>query len=208
MALSEESKTSIAFKKLITKDHRFTTNAFYEETDGGGFNLHADDVWTDSIPSTPPSDSTSSIVVYSGATGAIALNQDITVPNARGWFAGPTGPDATDESNRWRGWIPPKYGQSYTVKLYEDDGSGTAPGSQIFTTDAADWFYDYDTGYLAIQDTHSFQTPLWIEAYRYIGNVVTSAKHRTFVKMIYIENPISSDVFPIGKVADPGTYPQ
>ena len=166
--LLEETKNSIAFKKLITKDHRDADKAWYEETDGGGFNIHSDDVWIDPIPETPPASSSPVIKAYidGATTTALKLTQDVAVQNERGWYA-------EDGGVRLRGFIPPKYGQGYTVKLYEDDGTGTAKGSQIYTTDAMDWFFDYDTGYLAIQDTHSYTTPFWIEAYYYQGDTVT-----------------------------------
>jgi hypothetical protein len=153
MALNETTKNSIAFKKSIAKDHRNTDNEWYEETDGGGFNLHSDDVWAQAVPSTPPGSTTTAVKVYTdSADGAIQLTEDVTVPNERGWYA--------DDSGRLRGFVPPKYGQLYTVKLYEDNGSGTSKGNEIFTTDVSDWFFDYETGYLSIQDNHSFQTPL------------------------------------------------
>lgn len=172
MALTEASKTSIAFKKLVSVDHREDGNAFYEETAGGGVNVHADDVLLDTIPGTPPASTTSVVKVYTDAgDGALKLVEDTSVAGQRGWAAA-DGASPTDD--RLRKWIPPKFGQGYTVKLYQDDGTGTAKGSQIFTTDAMDWFFDYETGFLSVQDSHSKTTPFWIEAYRYVGNAVSS----------------------------------
>jgi len=175
VALSEENKTSIAFKKSIAKDHRDSFNAWYEETDGGGFNVHADDVWSDVVPGTPPGATTSVVKVYTDAgDGALKLVEDTSVDNKRGWKAEDTG-------NRLRGWIPPKFGQFYTVRLYEDNGSGTAKGDQIFTTDDMDWFFDYQTGFLAIQESHSYTTPFWVEGYFYVGNTVASGVTGTII---------------------------
>ena len=56
MALTEQTKTSIAFKKMVNRDHRNTSNQWYEETPGGGFNVHADLVWADAVPYPPPID--------------------------------------------------------------------------------------------------------------------------------------------------------
>ena len=85
MALSEQSKTSIAFKKLVGRDHRYTLNEWYEETVGGGFNVHASEVWTDTIPGTPPVATTAVVKCYvDGIDGALKLTQDTSVPNSRG----------------------------------------------------------------------------------------------------------------------------
>jgi len=165
MSLSENTKTSIAFKKAINMDHRNTSNEWYEETPGGGFNSNINNLWFETIQSTPPTLSDRIIKCYvDGIDGALKLTQDTSVSDSRGWKAEVGG-------NRIRGWIPPKYGQGYTVKLYQDNGAGTAKGAQIYTTDAMDWFFDYETGYLSIQDTHAYTTPFWIEAYTYTGDV-------------------------------------
>jgi len=176
MALSESAKTSLAFKKLINMDYSYSGRAWYEENAGGGLNLHAAYIWADTIATAAPASSTSTMRAYndSAGVGALKLTQDAGVPNERGWYA-----FTATNSARLTGWIPPKYAQGYTVELYEDDGTGTAKGNQIFTTDAMDWFFDYETGYLAIQDTHSFITPFWIQGYYYIGKVLSSSGIQT-----------------------------
>ena len=167
MSLSEASKTSFAFKKLLGRDYRNVENAFYEETAGGGFNVHADDVWYDAIPDTPPTTSTSTIKCYTQAgDGLIQLTEDPTVPGGRAWYA--------DDGGRLKGFVPPKFGQRYTVRLFEDNGSG-APGNEIFTTDSIEWLFDDVTGYLAIQEGHSYQTPFWIHAYHSTGQTTKDA---------------------------------
>jgi len=159
MALSDTTKTDIAFKKLIAQDYTTTSKAFYEEPSGGGFNLTGDDIWYDDIPSTPPSSDNSIVKVYSGAT-RLTLVQDTSVASNKGWIASGEG--------RLGSWIPPKYGQSYTIKVYDNSGN------QIFTADAMDWYFDYEAGYLAIQDSHAYSTPFKIEGYRYIGRTITN----------------------------------
>ena len=162
MGLSEKTKTSLAFKKLLMRDHRNVANEWYEETEGGGFNIHMDDVWSENIPETPPSESTEIIEVHGDGT-PFMLTEDEAVDGQKGWKA------VDENGERMRDWIPPKFGQDYTVQLFADDGSGTGPGDQIFTTDPINWYFDYDTGYLSIQDSHNRSTPFWIKGYRYIG---------------------------------------
>jgi hypothetical protein len=163
MALNDQTQTSIAFKKLISRDYRDTSLQWYEETPGGGFNVHSSDIWADEIPQAPPVATTPVVKCYiPGSAGSLKLTLDPAVSNNRGW-------EAKELGQRLRGWIPPKYGQFYTVRLYEDDGTGTARGNQIFTTDAMDWFFDCETGYLAVQDEHSYKVPFWIEGYLYVG---------------------------------------
>jgi hypothetical protein len=162
VALNDTTKTNIAFKKLIARDHRDSILQWYEETPGGGFNVLASNVWSDELPYPPPAGSTTVVRAYvTGGEGPLRLTEDVAVPGKRGW-------EAKSGGVRLRGWVPPKYGQSYTVRLYQDDGSGNR-GSQIFTTDQMDWFFDCETGYLSIQGSHSYTTPFWVEGYLYIG---------------------------------------
>lgn len=166
MSLSEFTKLSIAFKKLIARDYSTTDKAWYEEEPGGGFNVHAEEVWAEEVPVTPPAATTSVIKVYTDvADGAIELTEDTTVSGSRGWFA--------EDGSRIGDIVSAKYGQSYTPRIFQDNGSGTGKGSQILTTNAADWFFDEVSGYLAFQDsTSGFLKPIWLEAYRYIGEKV------------------------------------
>ena len=173
MALTDSSKADIAFKKLVGVDVQELGDPYYQEKPGGGFNVHATEVFASAIPADAPPSTTTVVKVYvDGADGALKLTQDMSVPGSRGWAAeAPVG-------TRLRNWIPPKYDPtlpySYTVKLYNDNGSGTAKGAQIDATDAMDWFFDYETGFLTIQDAHTKTTPFWIEGYRYIGLTVAA----------------------------------
>lgn len=178
MSLSEYTKLSFVFKKLYARDYSTTDKAWYEEVPGGGFNVHADEVWAEEVPVTPPAATTSVIKVYTDtADGAIKLTEDITVSGSRGWYA--------EDGGRIGNFVPAKYGQGYTPRIYQDNGSGTGKGAQILTTDAADWIFDEVSGYLAFQGaTTSLVKPIWLESYRYIGEAVsdqlgTGASDRT-----------------------------
>lgn len=170
MSLSEYTKLSVAFKKLIARDHSTYIKEWYEEEPGGGITSHANEIWTDTIPATAPGSTTSVIKVYvdTGGDGAIKMTEDVSVSGQRGWFAeDPVG-------TRIGTFVPAKFGQSYTTRVFEDNGSGTGKGNQIFTTDDSSWFFDEPSGYLAFQDaTTSFQKPFWIETWRYIGEFVS-----------------------------------
>ena len=109
MTLTDSRKTDIAFKKLINKDFTDTSKAWYEENDGGGFNVNLSTVWADSIPSTPPTSSNSVVEVWDD----LVLTEDVSVAGERSW-------KAISGGAQLRYWIPPKYGQGYTVKIYED----------------------------------------------------------------------------------------
>jgi len=167
VSLSEYTKLSIAFKKLIARDYSTIDKAWYEEEPGGGFNVHALEVWAEAVPGTPPAATTAIVKVYTDAAdGAIKLTEDVTVSGSRGWFA--------EDGTRIGDFISAKYGQSYTPRIYQDNGSGTAKGAQILTTNESDWFFDEVSGYLAFQDsTSGFLKPIWIEAYRYVGEKVS-----------------------------------
>jgi hypothetical protein len=47
-------------------------------------------------------------------------------------------------------------------------------GNQIFPTDAIDWFFDYVTGILFVQDPGGYSTPYKITVYQYTGKTLTS----------------------------------
>jgi hypothetical protein len=73
--------------------------------------------------------------------------------------------------------IPVKFGPGYTIRLYQDDGSGNK-GSEITTTEGA-WIFSYKPGLLILGEGHTaaaegWQEPLHLVGYRYIGNTVAS----------------------------------
>lgn len=162
MAQTTESKVDIAFKKLVDVDPRYWQNAYYEDPAGGGFIISTGDIWFDTVPETPPVATTDVIKVWtSGGDGRLTLTEDTTIPNEQGWYA--------YSGDYLRNFVPPKYGIGYVVKLYD------ANDNQIYTTDDMDWFFDYKSGRLIIQDTHTYTTPFKIDAYQYIGSTVINA---------------------------------
>lgn len=68
------------------------------------------------------------------------------------------------------------FGSDFMPRIYWDNGSGTAPGSEIVTVGLPnDWIWDEGTGLLlcGADDTEQFiptgGLPIWIQHYRYIG---------------------------------------
>lgn len=171
MAFSDTTKTEIAFKKLVGRDHTSNLKQYYEEEAGGGFNIHATEVWSGDIPATAPLSDTANLRYYEDFT----LTEDLTVDNQQGW-------EAIESAVRVRGWVPPKFGSGYTIRLFSDDSYGNK-GEEIASSDSIDWFFDYESGYVAIQDQLTagrpgvdtpdpILTPLHIEGYVYIGETV------------------------------------
>lgn len=168
--LSESAKTSIAFKKLIGRNYAASDNAYYQEQAGGGFNVHSKEVWTQDVSTAAlTGEDTVHEVWYdyntAEASGALKLTENASIANKKAWNAINTASSTVNLTD----WIPPKYGSFYEVKLYSDNGTGTAKSTQIFTTDNMKWFFDYEQGVLTLENTPTCTTPFWIEAYRYSG---------------------------------------
>jgi len=150
-------KLDLVFKKIVNREYTTTAKEWYEEFPGIPFKLKGSDVWTGDIPSTPPASGTSTIEIHNTLT----LQEDITVNNQRSWLA------EYPVSTRIGDFITPRYGQGYTVRVY--DGSNV----EIPTTDGSSWFFDYELGILTFDndpggygwDDSAFK----IKAYRYIG---------------------------------------
>jgi hypothetical protein len=150
-------KTDLSFKKIVGRQYTSTAKEWYEEHPVKPFNLNGADIWMDDIPAIPPSSTTSGIEVYNTLT----LQEDVTVNNEKCWLAeNPVGIRIGD-------FIPPRYGQGYTVRVY--DGSN----NEILTTDGSGWFFDYTSGILTFDndpggyghDDSAFK----LKVYRYIG---------------------------------------
>ncbi len=213
MAFSDQTKREISFKKLVGRDHTSNAKEFFEEFPGGGFNVHADEVWSGTIPLTAPAFTTSVVKVFTD----LALTEDVTVDDQRGW-------EALDSAIRLRDWIPPKFGQTYTVRLFSDDGYGSL-GEEIASGDPINWFFDYETGFLAIEnafttgrpapDLPTIITPFHIQGFLYQGETVSTTAGIDGAtgaagpqgptvggRMVFIENPTAIDEIAIGFFCD------
>src|SRR4030042_3609629 len=141
---------------------------FYEEdSTDSGFTLHGNDIYVNDIPSIPPVASDAIIEVVED----FILINDISVSNNLSWYASTDGSTLEQmRATRQKDWIPPRFGQGYTIVLKDNNGE------QIFTTDSINWVFDYKTGILICEsdpDTN-YALPLKISGYRYIGERLTS----------------------------------
>lgn len=155
-------KTDLSFKKIVGRQYTSTAKEWYEEFPVKPFNLNAADIWFDDIPTTPPTSGTSSIEVYN----TITLQEDVTVNYEKCWLAEkPVGTRIGD-------FIPPRYGQGYTVRVY--DGSNV----EIPTTDGSGWFFDYTIGVLTFDNDPSGygwdDSVFKLKVYRYVGQTAAN----------------------------------
>ena len=173
MAFSDNSKLDKSFKTLINKEFSTTAKAFYEEFGANTININTGEVWAEEISTTP------SNAVAAGV--ARELTQFILSPVAgfttsvfyiasgSGYTPGTTINRATvDPTLLQRNFIGDKYGTEYAARLFDN------AGNQIFPTDAIDWFFDYVTGILFVQDPGGYSTPYKLTVYQYIGKTLTS----------------------------------
>ena len=140
---------------------------FYEEDSAdSGFTLHGNDIYVNDIPETPPGISSAIVEVVAD----FVLINDISVPGNLSWYASTDGSTLEQmRATRQGDWIPPRFGQGYTIILKDNTGQ------QIFTTDSINWVFDYKTGILICEGDPdiSYSLPLKITAYRYIGERLT-----------------------------------
>ena len=150
----------LVFKKVIGREYTTTAKAWYEEYPAIPFHLYSTDVWTDLIPLVPPLSSTAVVDFYNTLT----LIKDVTVADEKSWVA--EDPPGT----RIGSFIPPRFGQGYTIRIYDADND------EIPTTDPSSWFFDYDIGILTFDNAPASygwnDSAFKIRAYRYTGQTV------------------------------------
>jgi hypothetical protein len=152
------TQTDFTFKKLFNKRVTSSTKRAYEEIGDYTINIHASEIWAENIPSTPPVSTTSIVEVYT----LLDLTADTTVSGSQSWYA-------TDGlGDRLRDWISDKFDgdptSTYAINLYDQDDN------LIPLTDSSGWVFDYQTGILNFQNTHSTATGFKISGYRYVGS--------------------------------------
>lgn len=144
-------------KKVEGKTQTSVTKAIYEETIPSNFIIHTDDIWSSDIPNDIP---TAISVGVAFEYNLFTLTEDVTVNNQKGWYASSNG----QLTGRIVNWIPPKFGQAFTLRLYD------ANNTEIVSSDTMKWKWDYQSGYLFIENTHSYTTPFKIKGYQYVGS--------------------------------------
>lgn len=169
MAFSDISKRDKSFKTLINKEFSTPSKAFYEEFGANTINMSTQEVWAQSIDSDPATAVAAGVAkeftLFELSPVAGYTTSIFYVVSGSGFTPGTTiDRAAVNPDLLQRNFISDKYGADYSVQLYDNNDN------QIFTTDAIDWFFDYQTGILYIQDPGSFPLPYKISAYQYIGN--------------------------------------
>ena len=164
MAFLDNTKIDFSFKILNGKALTSLDKKIYEETRSSTLIVHSNDVWTSNIDSNPAIAEAAGMVQK---FTLLPLTEDFSVPDHKGWYAGNTN------------WVPPRFGQGYTVRLYDNNNV------EIPSSDSMDWIWEYNSGYLYIQNTHSFATPFKITGYVYIGNTLSTG-------VTFWENPVAA----------------
>lgn len=181
---SDVVKTDYSWKLGLNKSRSAAAAQFYEETIPAVVDIHAADIYAESIPSTPPA-STSSVVKKwypSGESGDdwIVLTMDRKVPNGQAWVAlnswnASWSSGSGDVSQILKNFVSPKYGPGYTVRVF--DGSN----NEIPILDDSNWIFDYKSGVLTFETTRSetgstSAACIKIKVYQYVGKTISDVQ--------------------------------
>lgn len=141
---------------------------------------NVNDVWGHELPVSPPAADTADVAVYQGSPpgvgeqGAWKMVQRTDVGSTFCWMAtlaGGGGPGGETDP-RLEDWIPARYGKLWEPLIFEDNGSGTAPGAQVPASHVSGWLFDPQSGILTFESDPTvagLTPPFWIKGYRYIG---------------------------------------
>lgn len=153
------NSTDYSFKKNLGKRVTSSIKKYYEEFGDVTVDIHASEVKYSTIPFNDPAAAVTAGVAE--ARTLFVLTLDNSVANNQAWFAasGPT---------RLKNWLSDKYGDNFTIKLYDN------ANNQIFPTDGSDWIFDYTTGVLMFNgNANAFPQPFKITGYRYTGQYLS-----------------------------------
>ncbi len=154
MAIGNNVKIDRAWKLALDRALTALQKEFYEEQYSTGRIVHQDDVWKNEIPSDPAQAVNDGVAqLYT----QLVLEEDVSVAGKRAWIA-------RSGEQRLTDWISPRFGQGFTLQLFDQDGN------QIFTTDQSNWVFDYKAGILFLENSHPTATGFKITAYRYVGD--------------------------------------
>ena len=173
MALTDNTKLDKSFKTLISKEFSTTGKAFYSEFGANTININSGEVWAENIPSVPDDAVSNGIArkltQFTLSPVAGYTTSVFYVVSGSGFTPGTTIDRAAIDTNLLqRNFISDKYGTAYNIQLFDNTGN------EIFALDNIDWFFDYVTGILFIQDPGGYSTPYKITAYQYTGKTLSS----------------------------------
>lgn len=178
MALTTDQKLEKVWEWFSNNADTSTAKQFYEETIARASEVHASEVFAEPIPSVPPASSTAVVKkwypVAEGGEGWLVLTVDRSVANNRTWVALPAhsgnwSSGSADTSQVLKGFISPKYGKQYLVKVFAGNDS------EIPQLDSSDWTFDYSAGVLTFNSANrseSGNTPadsIKLKVFQYIG---------------------------------------
>lgn len=159
--VSDKNQRSYAFKKVVGNRQTDPDKQWYNEQSGILSNPHASEIWTDDIPQTPPTVTSSTIQIWDTLT----LTEDVTVPNHRAWLTQVSGSQLHD-------FIPPRFGNSYFIRVFDNNLN------EIPTVDDSVWVFDYKNGVLWFEHdpiSYGHTIPIKIKTYRYTGTTLATA---------------------------------
>lgn len=188
MPLLSNSQTNAAFKILNGKSLSYTQSDISAEVYGTSFNITHDNIWLNQISSSPTT------AISSGY--ALSVTSSLTVISTslnHGYYATwPTTPPSgidpqtnvafvyntgslsgINAGDVIRNAISDSYGSSYQVKIYTNP-SQTTPDKSLPTSDARNWFYQYNAGVFYQDNTTDSKIPATASLYVYIGPTLQS----------------------------------
>ena len=171
---NDDMKLDTIWKAFNYKSRGTDPVQFYEEPHSFAFDIASNEIYANSIPSTPPGTTTSLIKRwYTGSDGKIILTHDRYYNGRRVWVAKGTwsasyssGSDGIDDI--MKNFLSPKYGKDYVVIVYNQNGD------VIPQLDDSSWTFDYKNGVLRfetdrVETGSTTGSSISIEVYQYIG---------------------------------------
>lgn len=172
---TDQTKIDKLFKALMNKARTSPGKQFYEENIPTTFDLHASEIYAETIPTEVPDVDTAVVKVY-GPANRVILTRDRTVDAGTAWVALEPWSDswssgAGDITKIKKNFISPKYGTDYVVKVFKGDDT------RISELDNVSWIFDYKAGVLVFetspeQSGNSVTESIQIEVCQYIGKTV------------------------------------
>ena len=195
------TQTDRLWKWMFNRARGDNNAQFFEENIPTMFDVHASEVYAETIPSTPPSATTAIVKKHYPAgesgDGWITLTNDRKYNGNRVWvalnsFNAAWSSGSGDVNLILKNFVAPKYGPAYLVKVY--DGSG----NEIPMLDASSWLFDYKAGVLTFEvdraeNGNSTASCIKIKVYQYIGKVLSdlsaiSSQARTVNEFLPTDN--------------------
>ncbi len=181
MAWSDAVKLDRLWKKMFNRARGTNEAEHYEENIPTTVDVHSSEIYHESIPTTPPPSTTTTIKkwypVSEGGDGWIVLTLDRKYNGNRVWVAKNTwSPSFSSGSGNisdiLRNFISPKYSFQYRVKVYDGNDN------EIPELDDSSWLFDYKAGVLTFEQDRSESGAtqsdcIKIKVYQYVGTFVS-----------------------------------